>query len=81
MKMKFDEHLKKSVRFVIVLLLYYMILFYLTKLTYVAVLWTWNLPDYADKVCHFLSFLFVIATIISYEPKSGNKQRKGNAHT
>lgn len=68
MRSKFAKHVKNSTRFVAILLIYYIFLFYMVKATAVVVVWSWDLPSYINELCHGLATVFTIITIILYGP-------------
>lgn len=73
MRSKFVKHVKNSTRFVAILLVYYIFLFYMVKATSVVIVWSWDLPSYINEICHGLATIFTLMTIIIYGPTRDDK--------
>lgn len=73
MRSKFMRHVKNSTRFVAILLVYYIFLFYMVKAASVIIVWSWDLPTYINEICHGLALVFTLMTIIMYGPPGENQ--------
>ena len=74
MRSKFMKHMKNSIRFVAILLVYYIFLFYMVKAASVVIVWSWEPPRYNNEICHGLALVFTLMTIIMYGPPTGDNK-------
>ena len=65
--MRFIDHLFKVLKFLGILLIYYIIVFTLIAFMVFAVMWELDFPMWIDILCHVCSIIVVILTIMSYD--------------
>lgn len=76
MKSKTMKHLKNSTKFVIMILIYYIILYYLLRATYFLVNWEYELYPGWEMVLHTVAVIFTIFTIMFFN--NDNDKAKPN---
>lgn len=67
MKSKFDRYMKHTVRFIALLMLYYLFLYAIVRISLSIIVKSYDLSIGYDIGCHVFAFVFLIITFIRHE--------------
>lgn len=72
MRSKFDKYMKDTVKFSVLLILYYLFLYGMARVMLSIITSSYQLSIGYDIGCHVFAFLFLIISFTSYESNDNN---------
>jgi uncharacterized membrane protein YhdT len=72
MKSNYNRYIKPSVKFVSLLILYYLVLYFVSRFSLSVIIGTYDLSIGYDLGCHAFAFLFLIISFITHGNNDNN---------